>query len=406
MIRVVSFSTLYPNAADPHRGAFLRARLKALREHARGDVDVRVIAPVPYYPAFLPGKPEWRAFARAPRASAIEGFEALHPRYVALPKAGVATHVSSLARAGRLAFRRIERDFAPDLVEAHYLFPDGAAAALVARAAGRPLLVVARGTDAHTFPRDPALRRKIAEVLANADRVAAVSGGLARELEPLLPPGTRAAVIRNGVDTRLFHPRPVGETRAALGLPARAIVAIAVGRLVPVKRPLVVVETVARLQSSAAAADKSLRAMLVGSGELARRVSRAAESLGMTSSTLKVVPEMSSDRLALHLAAADVCLHASEREGCPNVVVEALASGTPVAASPSAGAIEVFEAAGQGGVLAETGDAAGLAAAAERALGAPSDREAIAAAAARAFRWEDVARRTVALYREAVGQRR
>jgi glycosyltransferase involved in cell wall biosynthesis len=413
VINVLSISTLYPNPADPHRGAFLRARLRALREHASRDVDLRVIAPVPYYPRFLPGAARWRRFAAAPRSGEIDGVRALFPRYLAIPTLGVASHVASLARAARGAARAFG-PFAPDIVEAHFLFPDGAAAAVLAREIGRPLLLVARGTDAHTFPFDPKLRARIAATLAASTRVAAVSDGLANDLAPLMGGGKRATVIRNGVDAALFRPRPRAETRAALGIGETEVLVLAVGRLTPVKRPELIVEALGALASSslqnqAPQDDRDIRGVLVGSGELESQVRSIAERAGLFSPLragargprFEIVREMPPERLALHYAAADVFVHASEREGCPNVVIEALACGTPVAATPSPGVREVFSVAGiEGGVLAPSNDAAGLAFAIRRSLAARFDRAAIAFAAAAAFRWEEVARKTVDLYRE------
>lgn len=410
MIRVLSVSTLYPNPADPHRGAFLRARLRALREFAASDVELRVIAPVPYWPRFLPGPARWRRFSAAPASGEIEGVPALFPRYVVVPRLGVASHVPSLARA----MRRAAGSFEPDLVEAHFLFPDGAAAAIVAREISRPLLLVARGTDAHTFPRDPRLRGRIAAALAAATSVSAVSAGLAADLAPLLPPSKRVAVIRNGVDVRIFHPRPRAEARAALGIRGDGPIVLGVGRLTPVKRPAVIVEALAlasRLQNEAPQDDRVIRGILVGSGELEPAVRSLAARLDLLGPAaagagprLEIVREMPPERLALHYAAADVFVHASEREGCPNVVIEALSSGTPVAATPSAGVAEALAAVGAGSVVAESADPAALARAIARALAARFDRNAIGAAAAAAFRWESVARSTVALFRETIAR--
>jgi len=420
MIRVLSFSTLYPNPADPRRGAFLAARIRALREHAAGDVDLRVVAPVPYYPRFLPGAARWKTWARAPRSGDVAGAPALFPRYLAIPGLGVATHVGSLALAARRAARAFASagtGFEPDLVEAHFLFPDGAAAVALARSTGRPVLLVARGTDAHTFPRDPKLRPRVAAAVAGATGLAAVSDALARDVAALAPGGARVAVIRNGVDAAVFRPVPRSEARAALGLPEGATLVLAVGRLTAVKRPALVAEALAALasatqkslQNGAPQDDTDVRGIVVGSGELEGEVRALAARLG---ARLEIRPgDLPPERLALHYAAADVLVHASEREGCPNVVIEALACGVPVAATPSEGVREALDAASRatpafaGGFVAEADGAAPLAAAIRRALAARPDRAATARAAASAFRWEEVARRTVELYRETLRNR-
>src|SRR5262249_1791851 len=153
--------------------------------------DMRVVAPVPWWPRALPGPARWRKFAAVPSAESIEGVATIHPRALVVPRVGMASHARLQAAGARRSVRRLAAEFRCDLVEAPYPYPDGAAAAALAREIGAPLLLFARGTDAHTFPRLPRIRPLIASALRSARRVAAVSEGLAREVEALMPAGAR-----------------------------------------------------------------------------------------------------------------------------------------------------------------------------------------------------------------------
>ena len=71
----------------------------------------------------------------------------------------------------------------------------------------------------------------------------------------------------------------------------------------------------------------------------------------------------------------DVLCLPSRREGCPNVVLEALASGTPVVGSAVGGVPELIT--GMNGILVPPGDAEALAAGLERALELNWDRQSL-----------------------------
>src|SRR5580692_5437784 len=86
-IRLLTFSTLFPNAARPNHGVFVENRLRQLV--ASGAATSTVVAPVPWFPSTSPWFGDWARHARAPRAEQRNGLTVLHPRYPALPRIGM-----------------------------------------------------------------------------------------------------------------------------------------------------------------------------------------------------------------------------------------------------------------------------------------------------------------------------
>lgn len=145
-IRLLTFSTLYPNAARPNHGVFVENRLRQLL--ASGEAVSTVLAPIPYFPSSAPCFGEWARYAAAPAAETRNGIEVLHPRYLAIPKIGMSVAPFLLYRAMIPVLRRLlasGRRF--DAIDAHYFYPDGVAAVWLGRYFRLPVVVTARGSD-------------------------------------------------------------------------------------------------------------------------------------------------------------------------------------------------------------------------------------------------------------------
>src|SRR5436190_20168508 len=131
-MKVLTYTTLYPNAAQPHHGIFVEQRLRQVRR--RRDLPVRVIAPVPWFPFDHPRFGAYAAYARTPRVEERHGMEIAHPRYPVIPAVGMTVAPPLLAGATLPAVHRLQRDgFDFDLIDAHYFYPDGVAAAWIAK---------------------------------------------------------------------------------------------------------------------------------------------------------------------------------------------------------------------------------------------------------------------------------
>ena len=229
-IRIVTISTLFPNAAQPRHGIFIEHRLRYLQHSGR--VAMEIFAPVPWFPWSNPRFGAYAQFARAPYFAERGPFRIHHPRYLVLPKMGMSVTPATLALSlvGPIrAFIRQSGDF--DLINAFYFYPDGVAAALLGAVFGKPVVIHALGTDINLIPKYPLPRAMIRWAAGRAAGISTVCQALKDELCALGVPSNKVRIILHGVDLELFQP-PVDRDadRAALGLNSRTL--ISVGHLI------------------------------------------------------------------------------------------------------------------------------------------------------------------------------
>ena len=87
MLRILTFSSLYPNAAQPTHGVFVEQRLRHLT--ATGGVRATVVAPVPWFPTRAPLRGRYGLYATVPPHEVRHGITIHHPRHVVIPKVGM-----------------------------------------------------------------------------------------------------------------------------------------------------------------------------------------------------------------------------------------------------------------------------------------------------------------------------
>jgi glycosyltransferase involved in cell wall biosynthesis len=385
-MRILLFSSLFPNSAMPQFGLFVHRRAEAV---ARRGVQVRAVAPVPYFPRFLP-VPRWRAYGQVPARERLGKMSVTHPRYLHAPGPGMYAQAWSLARASLPHLRELRREFDFQLIDAHYVYPDGVAAVHLARALGVPCVVTARGSDINLLPRHAMVRRQITWALQRADAIVAVSGALAESMRRLGAPADRLHVVPNGVDRDLFHFGEPAAGRRKIGIYSDEKLLLSVGNLNELKGHALVIEAVARLRA------RGIRVSyhIIGAGEEETRLESRIASLGLQDCVHLQGP-VANERLRPWYQAASLFVLASSREGWPNVLNEALACGTPVVATKVGGVPEIVRH-GENGLLMER-SVESIADALEAGLRRDWDRRALAAAAARTS-WSDVAERLVSLF--------
>jgi glycosyltransferase involved in cell wall biosynthesis len=227
-IRVLTFSTLFPNASQPVNAVFVENRLRHLV--ASGRVEARVVAPVPWFPSSHPRFGAWARYADVPPYEERNGISVWHPRFPSIPKVGMTVAPSLLYSATRSLVRRLlaEEDF--DIIDAHYFYPDGVAAALIARELGKPLVITARGSDISLIPQFALPRAQIRWAAGSADGLVTVCAALKQALAGLGVPADKIQVLRNGVDLRAFQPGDRETVRARFGL--SGLVLASVGLLI------------------------------------------------------------------------------------------------------------------------------------------------------------------------------
>ena len=323
-LRVLTLTSLVPSVARPRHGIFVETRLVHLLR-SRPEVDARVVAPVPWFPFKGEAFGQYGRFAATPRRTTRDsGLQVSHPRYLMLPKVGVAMQPDNMARAALRDIAALARTgWQPDLIDAHYFYPDGVAAAIVAQRLGVPFVVTARGTDVNVLGRLPGSGERIRWAAQRAAAVVAVSTRLKEALVGLGVEAAKVTVLRNGVDFELFRPEDRLAARQALGLAGPGRLAACVGNLVPEKGFALAIEALPALPQ--------WQLLLVGEGPQRGELEALAQRLGVAG-RVSLRPSMPQKELRRVYSAADVLLLTSLREGWPNVVLEAMACGTPVVA--------------------------------------------------------------------------
>ena len=338
-MKVLLFSSLYPSTVRPIHGIFVETRLRELLK--TGQVQAQVVAPVPWFPSKSPRFGEYAQFAATPRFEHRNGLDVHHPRYLLLPKVGMNLAPYTMALGALPTVRRLQREgFDFDLIDAHYYYPDGVAAGLLAKWLGKPFFVTARGTDLNLIPEYPFPRKLILKTASAASGSIGVCKALIDSLEQLGADPVKLHTLRNGVDLERFTPEPRELARQRLGLQTQGPYLLSVGHLIERKGHHIAIEALAALPG--------VTLLIAGSGPEERALKSLASRLGVSDRVhwAGVVPQT---ELKWWYSAADVLTLCSSREGWANVLLEAMACGTPVIATDIWGTSEVVstEAAGR-----------------------------------------------------------
>lgn len=352
-MRVLSFSSCMPSEADPGRGIFVLHRLAAMARLT----PLEAVHPYGRFPLYRPPAPTPPAGQEQ-----IQGVTVYHRPFFYIPRVLKHLDAGFYARGVWPWLREYARRQRPDVLDAHFAWPDGVAVGELARRLGVPYTVTLRGVANSRFdvPRiGPLVRQSLgaaATVIAVSEELAdlAVAHGIDR---------AKVHVIPNGVDTSMFAPRDRAAARKQLGLDERSRYVLCVAGVLPYKGLLELAEAMAALGGRA-------QVIVVGSisdaPAFVRQLLQRVRSLGLEH-RFTLAGQQPQSRLPLYLAAADVFALPSHSEGCPNVVLEAMACGLPVVAS-SVGQLPRMIAPGRNGLLTPPRDAKSLAAALEQAL--------------------------------------
>lgn len=382
-MRIAVLTHYFPTSRDPWAGhsAYQTLRLIA-RQH-----PVHVFYPESVYPAALT-PPSRRA--QAPVLDRTWQPGEVDVTYIPFPALPIVSRpLNGFVIAHRLlpAIRRWQ----PDILLNYIVYPSGYAAVRVAHALRIPVVLTAIGSDLNRIP-DPLCRLLTRSALRQADMVTTVSQDLCRTAQHLGAPVSRSRAILNGCDTAVFHPASRAEARHALALDPltldpltldpEAEIVLYVGRLDLRKGLLELIDAIATL----APTRPRLRCFLVGDGsdEPALRAAIARHNLGHI---ISLIPPCRTAQVAQWMAAADLVTLPSYKEGCPNVVLEALAAGRPVVASNVGGIPELMDE--TCGRLIPTHDVPALAAALQSTLSQTWDAQAISTRHSRS--WANVA---------------
>lgn len=386
-MHILSFSSLYPNNVDSSHGIFVERRLRELAGVA--DIQPVVVSPVPWFPFHSRIFGNYATMATIDRADRRFEIDILRPRYPLLPKIGMNSAAKLMALGCRRFVQRCVNASQAVLIDAHYFYPDGVAASLLAQELNLPYCITALGSDINLIARFASPRKQMLKAAAGASALIAVSDTLAGSMCDLGMPCDRIHVVQNGVDLNFFSPSDREPVRQAL--PNEKVTFLSVGVLKHAKGHDIAIEFVAGIENA--------HLVIAGRGPDEEQLRRMTRRLGIDHRVV-FTGTLNPEQLRDWYQAADALILMSKREGMPNVILESLACGTPVLAS-AVGCIPELLSVADAGEIAKTRDLEGLRGAWTRMSGRTIDRRQTRKYAER-FSWEDPIRKLSELMHHSV----
>ncbi len=382
-MNIVSLSLCYPSPSAPGAGRFVQQRLHALHlSHT-----VRVICPLlrsprtairgssleairGSTPEAIPGSAVGPAFQPVKRQAGKPVPHALGPPpvwYVPMPYIPRLTQPINPHLYARAVYPLLSEWAASgqvDLIDAHFCWPDGVAAARLARRLGLPFTITLRGV-LKRYANHLTKRRSIIGALREADALIAVSQSLKAEAVKLGIHADRIHVIPNGVDTAIFKPGDRNQARHALGRSPDETLLITVSHLCRRKgihrvlrmlpelirrgtgrkaRQTTPCKPCSAVSRATPPPSRDLRYVVIGAdgaeGRFHLHLTRLVKRLGLLDH-VTFTGALPPAGVVQWLQAADLFVLATSNEGCCNALCEALATGLPVVTTDVGGNAEL-----------------------------------------------------------------
>ncbi len=370
-MRVAVITQYFPTSAQPWAGHSAYQTLRRMTKFC----DLKVFYPEARYPSML--KPASRTYGCLDPTWQPQGVTAMYIPYRVLPL--ISRPLNGVAASAAL-LSEVQR-YQPDVILNYVVYPDGHAAVRIGEDLGIPAVLTAIGSDLNRIS-DPVCGALTRSTLRRASSLITVSGDLLTTARRLGANASTSSAVLNGCDIAVFHPRSCGEARKKLALPQDGEIVLYVGRLDRRKGLLELVDAAAALRQKR----PKLHVYLVGDGPDRPLMVAAGEKHG-AAGWLTLIPSCSTSEVATWMAASNLVTLPSYKEGCPNVVIEALASGRPVVATAVGGIPELMNQ--ESGQLVPAHDATALTRALDEVLAASWDASTLSRAHSRS--WDEVA---------------
>lgn len=385
-MKVVSVCHMFPNRINPNIGVFVKERVKFVGK----KIELTMIAPVPSFP-FMNYISKYGGLAQLEDKEVIDGLTVFHPRYFMIPKylkyfdgifygKSLESYIENLFDNGKF-----------DILDFHWVYPDGIGGLQWAHKFAKKTIVTVRGNEAIYYFDKTIIRKIIQKKLADFDHVIVVSNDLKNKvLQCYGVEQKRVSVIPNGIDRTKFYRMNSSEAIKRCGLESDKKYILTVSRFSKEKGLEHLLLAFKKMKST------GTDLIIIGDGPLKSVLITMCATLGIEDRVHFIGPVGHIDLCNWYNAANVFCLP-SLWEGCPNVVIEALACGVPVVATNVGGIPDLIPGSDYG-TLVPPGDSDALSLALKIGLEKNWDRKKIFDVGSENS-WDDVADKVINVFK-------
>jgi len=295
---------------------------------------------VPWFPIRHQIFGQYSTYAKVPTHECRFGINVHHPRYPIIPKIGMNIAPWLLAKAMLPVLKSyIKEGFDFDIIDAHFCYPDGVAAIWLAKQLNKPVVVSALGSDINVYRHYKYPNKYLLKWLPQADAISAVCQTLLNNIADMNIHNKHQLVLRNGVDLELFKPIEKADTDIENVNNKVSKSLVIVGNLVDVKQHALLIDAMLLLPE--------FTLKIIGNGSLKAELMDKVNQLKL-SKKISFLGRLKQPDMIPHIQTAGALILCSKSEGWANVLLEAMACGTPVVATAVGGTPEVITKESQG----------------------------------------------------------
>jgi len=332
-MKILEVCQEFPNRYYPQLGTFIKQSIDSI---ANQKVNVTVVSPKPIVIPFSAFP--YHNFSKLPQIEHTEKYDLHYPRYLyIIPKKYFypLTGISYAYFISRYAIKNIKPK--PDLLHAHFSYPDGFGMIGLAKKWKVPFVISALGTLERKVAYEGSYTsRQIFEAMNCADKVLSVSEDLKNHIVNLGISEDKVSVVPNGVDIEKFKPAGKEYARNMLNLPQDKKIVMFVGALKKIKGVDYLIE------AAKSFLDTNISLYMVGRDDgMKKSLEKKAHELKI-GNYIKFTGPLNHEDIPLWLSASDILVLPSLSEGRPNVILEAFACEVPVVATNVGGVPELM----------------------------------------------------------------
>ena len=332
-MKILEVCQEFPNRYYPQLGTFIKQSIDSI---ANQKVNVTVVSPKPIVIPFSAFP--YHNFSKLPQIEHTEKYDLHYPRYLYIvPKKYFypLTGISYAYFISRYAIKNIKPK--PDLLHAHFSYPDGFGMIGLAKKWKVPFVISALGTLERKVAYEGSYTsRQIFEAMNCADKVLSVSEDLKNHIVNLGISEDKVSVVPNGVDIEKFKPAGKEYARNMLNLPQDKKIVMFVGALKKIKGVDYLIE------AAKSFLDTNISLYMVGRDDgMKKSLEKKAHELKI-GNYIKFTGPLNHEDIPLWLSASDILVLPSLSEGRPNVILEAFACEVPVVATNVGGVPELM----------------------------------------------------------------